>query len=89
MLSSDTLLPGDNTEIQAGRVKKSLCSRQQTSKTGKLNPNRAPSKWQAWSQVQIQQAPFSGQKSTEILLAGLSWALPGRERKGKRGLSEQ
>lgn len=83
MLLSNALLQGDNTKIEAGGVKKSISVRLQRSKTRKLNPERAASRWQGWSGMQIEQALLLDQKSAWILLAGLS----PEERKGKRGLS--
>lgn len=84
MLSIDAWLPGDNAEIEAGGVKKSVASRQQKSKTGKVNPNRAAGEGQGQAGLQIQQAPFLGHKSTEILSAEMSSPPEERERE-RRG----
>lgn len=64
-------------------MKKSVSSRQQKSKTGKLNPNRAAGEGQGQAGLQIQQAPFWGHKSTENLSAETS--SPQRREEGKDG----
>jgi len=84
MLSSNALLPGDNTEIQAGGVKKSVSSREQISKTGKLNPNRAASKWQGRPGMQTQLASLLGQKVPRSSRLGCT-GFPPEERGRERG----